>query len=215
MLTQNATSLSRERRAEKVTAAKHALRQFLATLDPLVRRSILDPKSLNIDEMIRAGGLLGSPEHQTARRLARQEYERLAIRVPDEWRRYCRGWLPEYKQIREYSLLGRIPRRGAPRKRREDREGPLIAERVDRATEHLRQGCELRQRAKHSGGSASDDTEIRPRLVSLQYEPGAVQAILGTKTLHGAAVLFVALQTGKKSSAIRKALARAADPKPN
>jgi hypothetical protein len=159
-----ATLLSKDRRLVQIRKAQQSLGAFLQALPPLVRRSIVEPESLTIGELIEAGTIVGTPEAQKTRTAALTDYQRLAIQVPTEWRRYRRRNDPAYVRLIELILLGHVKRRGAQKKHNYAREPVLIAERVGHAMERLRMGAQRRRRCKRRGGSGSDDVEIRPRL---------------------------------------------------
>jgi hypothetical protein len=137
------------------------------------------------------------------------ENERLLIQIPDEWRRHCRRQFPQYKLLREWVLLRKVARRGAPKKAPEDRAAVMVAERVAAAKQRLKAGCEIRRQRKAAGGVASDDSEIRLELQAFKYTAAECVAILRTKAVEGAAVFFVAGQLGKKQTSIRSSLRRA------
>ena len=87
----------------------------------------------------------------------RHQYEAILVHLRPEWNNYCARIMPQYKLIREFDLLGHVPRRGAPRKPPAQREDALLAREVAEQSERLRLGSELRHRYKRAGGASSDD----------------------------------------------------------
>lgn len=197
--------LSRDHRLAQGQQIRERAGRFLAELPELVRRHVLH-EPLTLDE--HKDYWLGPAEFRNQVTVARHQYEAIIVHDPLVWRQYCRKQIPGYKLIAEYTLLGRVPRRGAPTRRPEEREGFFIGECVNEAMKRLRQGCELRRRLKSLGGGASDDAEIRPKLMALGYGPEEITAILKTKQPLSAAIFLIARQTGKKPSAIRSSLGR-------
>jgi hypothetical protein len=141
------------------------------------------------------------------------EYVRLLIQIPGEWRQYQRGQAAQFAQntklLREWALLRRIPRRGAPVKSPDEREGSRVAQLVAAAEARLKVGHELRRERKRAGGAASDNTAIRPDLTALGYNDDECVAILRSNSLHGAAVRLVARELDREPSSIRSSLRRA------
>jgi hypothetical protein len=201
-------SLSGQRRFNQIDQASVELQSFLDRLeDPLIRRFIRDPKSLTLEE--RARWVTDVEVHRSLRD-ARQQYERLAIRVPDEWTRYKKTQWPEYIAMIEWVLLGRLaPTRGAPKKSRENSEDYLISREVDAARERLRPGREVYDKRKKAGGSQADDEEIRPELTQMGYDEFDIRALFATRALLSAAKFRVAEQTGKTPRTINASVSRA------
>ena len=190
-----------DRRRKDVAAARRELEEYLAALDPLWRKSLVDPKSLTNEEILRVDW-----EGPVS---VRHEYERILIQIPEEWKRYCRRQIPEYKLLQEWNLLRRVPRRGRPFKEPAERVGATVVQALANAEERLRDGHALRCERKRAGGAASDNTTIRPELEALGYTPDECQAILQGNTLHGAAVRLVAKQRDRAVSSINSSLRRA------
>lgn len=201
-------TLSQHHRRERIEAARRERTAFLAGLDPILQKYILHPESLTVDEA-RQTWFQVSPEREEQRKAAVFENERLLIQIPDEWRRHLRRQIPGYKSITEHIHLGRVRRRGAPKKAPEDREAVMVAERVTDAGQRLKAGCEIRRQRKAAGGAASDNSEIRLELQAMEYNRAECLAILSTKALQGAAVFLVAKQLGRKQPSIRSSLRRA------
>ena len=200
--------LSQQRRHDRIEAARRERAEFLAGLDPLLRKYLVHPESLTLDEA-RQTWFQVSPQRENQRKAAVLENERLLIQIPDEWRRHLSHQIPGYKVIAEYIHSSRVRHRGAPRKSRHDRESVLVAERVAEAEQRLREGCELRCQRKAAGGAASDDTEIRRALQAIEYNDEECRAILFSKSPLGAAVILVARERRQKTTSIRSSLARA------
>src|SRR5580700_9711511 len=97
-------SLSGQQRRDKIEGASRELQSFLERLEPFVRRSICAPSSLTLEEHAR---WVTDAEAQTSVREARQRYERLAICIPAEWKRYKKIQGPEYITMIEWVLLKR------------------------------------------------------------------------------------------------------------
>lgn len=191
-----------DRRRKDVAAARCELQQYLAALDPVWRKSIVDPKSLTHEEGIRV------VRERPAAVLA--AYERILIRIPEDWKRHCRAQYSSHeKLLREWILLRRIPHRGAPRKPQAERTGATVTQLVANAEERLKAGHALRCERKRAGGAASDNTTIRPELEAFGYTPDECQAILQGNRLHGAAVRLVAKQRDQAVSSINSSLRRA------
>jgi hypothetical protein len=201
-------SLTQQRRAERLATARRKLAAFLDTLDPLLRRYLVAPESLTVDEMLKVGVQKTSSKQEQERQAAVLQYEHLLIQVPDLWRRHCKRQAPWYKLLAEWRLRSQIPRRGAPKKAPQDSEAVLVAEKVRDAEQRLKKGCELRRQLKRAGGLASDDTEIQPKLQALSYVADECLAILRTKSPLGAAVFLVARQLRREQSSIRSSLNR-------
>ncbi|MEQ1897617.1 MAG: hypothetical protein ABL971_09570 [Vicinamibacterales bacterium] len=197
-------SLSREGREARLAEFRKQLSAFLGAMDPLIKRSIFEPASLSLEEhgVVWRSRLLD-------RSGAQFEYERLAIQLPDEWRRYTRRVGPTVARLAELRLLGHVRRPGAPRKPADTTEHELIVKLVAEATVRLGPGWALYRARQKAGGSASDDETIRPALKDLGYTQPEQSAILNSKTLGGAAVSRVADQTGKKDTSIRSSIGRA------
>ena len=201
--------LSREARSQQILLARRQVREFLSPLEPLVRKMLVDRKSVTLEEWKQ---YWTEPNIRRELEVACDRYERLLIRIPDEWRRYCRQQFPGYKLFREYILLGRVPTGGAPRKPREEREDVRLARLVQDTTQTLACGWDLRRQRKAAGGFASGEEEIASELSNLGYERVQVQAILKHRTLHAAAVQVVAEQTGKSPKSVMVAASRTVSP---
>jgi hypothetical protein len=182
-------------------AARRQLSEFLASVDPVWRKSFVNPKTLTPQETIRV-----IRERPAAVLI---EYERILIQIPKEWKRYCRRQMPEYKLLKEWNLLRRLRRRGAPFKEPAKRVSATVVQAVASAEERLRKGHALRRERKRAGGAASDDTNIRPELKALRYTSEECQAILASKTLRGAAIRLVAKRRHREVSSVSSSLRRA------
>src|SRR6476646_7636146 len=119
-------SLSRERRSQCVDAARKDLSEFLSGLDPVLRKYLEEP-GLTPDEA-RQVWLQVSPDREEQRKAAVERYERLLIQIPEDWRRYCRRIGPPHALLKEWVLLGRLRRGGAPKKPWSQREDTIIGE---------------------------------------------------------------------------------------
>ena len=204
--------LGRQQRETSIRTARQSLKDFLTTLDPNVRNILVDPKSVPREVWSEYWG--ADPQLRERVREVHTKYEQLLIQVPDEWRRYCRSQSPAYKLIREYTLLGRIPTGGAPRKPLHEHEGTFLRHRVDETERNLAKGWDLRRRRKDAGGKASGDEEIAQELSNLGYDRSHIDALLEHRTLHAAAVHVVAEETGKTRGSVAVAVSRAKRPAP-
>jgi hypothetical protein len=198
--------LSRQQRAERVEAGRRELTVFLSRLDPLLRKSLLQPESITLDE---ARKVYAQPDRERQYQAAVTEYERLLIHIPDQWRQYRRRLVSGFAVVKEWILLKQIRRRGAPKKRDDDREDAIVARTVQETQQRLTKGCEIRRERKTAGGSASDDDSITDELKALGLSSDDVDAILKSRTPQGAAARWVARKTNKTVASVKVSVSRA------
>lgn len=197
-------SLSRERRQAQIERVRVALDAYVEALDPLIRRVIFQPETLTLEEWS-----VAFFKRQPECSAARFEYERLAIQVPVEWRRYSRGRDRAFINLAELRMLGHGRRPGAPRKALGSTEHVAVAKCVEEIAVRLQKGWELCRARKNAGGIDSDDDVIHGELKALDLTPMEQLAILQKKTLQGAAVFVVARQLQKSQRTIWSSIRRA------
>jgi hypothetical protein len=194
-------SVSRQKRNAEEKTRQATLRRFVDSLDSIIRRSILDKRSMTLEDwrcMV---------DRQDERLAAVRQYEALAIHVPSEWRRYSRI-APDRAMLAELRLLGHRKKPGAPRVRRDATEHQQVLQLVKEAEIRLAQWWSWPQERPNISGFASGEERLSAALSALGYARDERLAIQKKRTLHTAAMFLVSRQTGKALATIKSSLAR-------
>jgi len=183
------------RRARQAEQGRDALAAWLRQLDPALRRYVQGQPTINdFLDYSRA-----APDRLRVYDAALDEYRRLAIRVPEEWRRHTKRCGQPVIHVEEQLLLGSAKRRGPPRLRVQERQDVMLAQAVDRAKERLSMGVSAYQDARRRGGFDSDVGAATDRLREMGYAENEISAITRGRTVLQAATISVALDSGRSS----------------
>ena len=114
----------------------------------------------------------------------------------------------------EYELIPvrKRRRRGAPRKSAEQRADVRIAQAVRQAEDHLRAAYRISSARKKAGGYQSSEELIEEDLRRRGYDRHQVQAVIGARTLRGAANQYVALKERRSVASVKSMACRGRKP---
>ena len=194
----------RERRAAKQSAAERALDEFLNDLDPIL---LLYVRGDWTEDVLREW-LFASEERIRAFDAAREQYYRLASRVPPEWRRFLDRLSGVQEDVLERLYRRKGKGRGAPGVAVEEHGDVLIAHAVHQAEEDLTDAFLLASQRKKAGGYLSSQELIEEELLNLGYDNDQIQAVVEATTARGAAQRYVARTSGCEVGSVKAMASR-------